>query len=107
MTRMQSSDFLAEAKRANAKERDRHSNQDSKVLPVFEKMRAAQNDGAAQGNEVGGRNNRTQGIKNPWHCFAWKNEAGKEDAGENEGHRHLQRLHLVFRFGGDEKSQAE
>jgi hypothetical protein len=44
---MQLSDFLSEAERTNAKECDRHSDQNRKVLPVFEKMRAAQNDGAA------------------------------------------------------------
>lgn len=54
---IQLTDFLSEAKRANAKERDRHSNQNGKALPVFEKMRAAQNDGAAERNKVGRGNN--------------------------------------------------
>ncbi len=77
------------------------------MRPVFEKVCTAQNDRAHQRNEIGRGKERAERVENPRHGFARKNEAGKENARQHEGHRHLQRLHLVLRFGCDQQTEAE
>jgi hypothetical protein len=47
------SDFFAETKRAKTKKQNRHARHDRERLPVFEKIRTAENDRAHQSDEVG------------------------------------------------------
>ncbi len=103
----QSADLLPEPQRADAEKQHRHPRHDGERLPVFEKVRAAQDDGAHEIDEIGGREEGADGVEDPGHRFARENETGEEDARQDEGHRHLQRLHLVLRFRPDEQSEAE
>src|SRR5215471_6020917 len=74
--RSQSSrDLLPKLQRAKNEQKVRHKNQNKKILPVFEEICAAQNDRPHQRDEVRRWEERTERIKNPRHCFAWKNEA--------------------------------
>ena len=75
-----STNLFAKAERAENEECDRHDDQDREMRPVFEKMCAAQNDGAHERNEIGRGKKRAECIKDPWHGFARKNESGKENA---------------------------
>ena len=48
------------------------------MRPVFEKMCAAQNDRAHQGDEICGREERAERVENPRHGFARENETRKK-----------------------------
>src|ERR1051326_1441279 len=100
-------DLFAKEQRAKGEEQDRHDDENEQVRPVFEQLRAAKNDRAHERDEVGRGKNCAERIKNPRHRFARKDEAGKENTRQHEGHGDLQRLHLVFGFGRDEQAEAE
>src|SRR5439155_18042290 len=74
------SDLLSKPQSAKYEKQDRHQDKDGKVRPVFEKMCATQNDRAHQRDEISGREERAQRVKNPGHGFPRKNEAGEKDA---------------------------
>src|SRR4029453_17488041 len=101
------SDLLSKPQSAKNKKQDRHQDKDGKVRPVFEKMCAAQNDRAHQGDEICGGEERAERVKNPGHGFPRKNEAGEKNARQEENHRHLQSLHLVCSLGSDEETKTE
>jgi hypothetical protein len=101
------SDLLSETQRADTEKQDRHDDQDNEVRPVFEKMRAAQNDRAHERNEISRGQEGAERVKNPGHRFARENEAGEKDTWQHERHRHLQRLHLILRLGRNEQAEAE
>src|ERR1044071_3868044 len=102
-----SADLFAKEERAKREQQDRHDDENEQVRPVFKQLRAAKNDRAHERDEIGRGKNCAQRIKNPRHRFARKDEAGKEDTRQHEGHGDLQRLHLVFGFGRDEQAEAE
>ena len=91
---------------AESEEQSRHHNENGKLRPVFEEICSAQNNRAHECDEIGRGKQCAESIKNPRHGFTWKNETGKEHARQQEHHRHLQRLHLVFGSGPDEQPQA-
>ena len=72
--------FSPKSQRAETEQQDRHHHQDNKVLPVFQKRCAAQNDRAHKRDEICRGEERAEGVKNPRHGFPWENESGKEDA---------------------------
>ena len=102
-----SSDLFAEKQRAKGEKENRHYDENQEVRPVFEKLCATKNNGAHERNEIRGREDCAHRVKNPGHGFAWKNEAGKENARQHERHRYLEGLHLVLGFGGDEQAQTK
>src|SRR6266699_1349999 len=104
---LSSRDLLAKSKSTKNEEQDRHHNEDGEGRPVFEEMCTAQNDSAHQRDEIGRREERAKRVKNPWHGFPWKDEAGEENTRQQEHHRHLQRLHLIFRFGSYQQPKTE
>src|SRR5438132_11895406 len=77
---------------AQTEKQIRHHNKYQEVGPVFEKIGAAQNDRAHERDEISRRKERPERIKNPRHGFTRENESGKENARQQEHHRHLQRL---------------
>src|SRR5438045_7575556 len=72
-----SADLLPEAQRADAEEQHGHDRHDGERGPVFEEARAAQDDGAHEGNEIRGREKRADRVENPGHRFARENKAGE------------------------------
>src|SRR5437764_992485 len=102
-----SSDLLSEAQGADAEKDHGHDRHDGERGPVFEEARAAQNDSAHERDEIRSRKKGADRVENPGHRFARENKTGEEHARENEGHAHLQRLHLILRFRGHQQSDAE
>src|SRR5207249_177578 len=92
---------------AESEEQGRHHNENGKLRPVFEEICPTQNDGTHERDEIGRGEERAKRIKNPRHRFAWKNETGKEDTRQQEHHRHLERLHLVFGLSSDHQAKAQ
>src|ERR1700730_15225675 len=102
-----SANLFPEPQRADAEEQHGHHRHDPKRWPVLKEAGAAQNDGAHEVDEIGRREKGADRVKNPGHRFAWENEAGEEHARHDEGHRHLERLHLVLGLCGDEQTETE
>src|SRR6266487_7081851 len=100
-------DLLPKPQSTEDEKQDRHYDEDGEVRPVFEQMCAAQNDRAHERDEISRRKECAEGVKNPGHGFPRKNETGEKDARQEEHHRHLQGLHLVFGLGSDKQTQAE
>src|SRR5882757_5054550 len=102
-----SRDLGSKPRCAESEEQSRHHNENGKLRPVFEEICSAQNDRAHECDEIGCRKQCAESIKKPRHGFSWKNETGKEDARQQEHHRHLQRLHLVLGLGSDHQAKTE
>ena len=100
-------DLFSKSQGAESKKQVRHQNEDDEILPVFEEICSAQDNGAHERDKIGRGKERAERIKNPRHRFTWKNETGKENARQQKHHRHLQRLHLVFGIGPYEQTEAE
>src|SRR5256886_1301195 len=84
-------DLFSKSQGAESKKQVRHQNENDEILPVFEEICAAQNDGAHERDKIGRGKECAKRIKNPRHRFTWKNETGKENARQQKHHRHLQR----------------
>src|SRR5438045_3553635 len=84
-------DLFSKSQGAENKKQVRHQNENDEILPVFEEICAAQNDGAHERDKVGRGKECAKRIKNPWHRLTWKNETGKENARQQKLHRHLKR----------------
>ena len=79
VTQLQLADLFPKSQRAEHEKQDRHEDEDGEVRPVFEEMRAAQNDRAHERDEIGGWEKRAERIKNPGHGFPRENKAGEEN----------------------------
>ena len=106
-TALPSPNLFSESEGTDAEKKHGHNRHDREGRPVFEKVGAAQNDRAHEIDEIGRGKNRADGIEDPGHGFTGENETGEKNARHDEGHRHLECLHLILRLCGNKEPKAE
>src|SRR5436309_16141222 len=100
-------DLFSKSQGAESKKQVRHQNENDEILPVFEEICAAQNDGAHERDKIGRGKECAERIKNPRHRFTRKKENDKENAWQEKYRPHVKTALLLSSIAPNDQTEND